>query len=86
MKMKKLIFKYLDKTYPTAYVIECKFGHYPSFKGELFTSHKLIGELMDMFGSEEKEFIKSIVSDWLLSLPVVCYIKNTTNPNVLIFK
>lgn len=64
---------------------ECTFGRYPSFKGELLASHTLKDELMNMFGSEE-DFIKSVVSDWVLSLPVVSTLPNATNPNVLIFK
>lgn len=83
--MKKLIFKYLNRTYPNAYIKECKFGRYPSFKGELLASHTLRDELMDMFDSEE-EYIKSVVADWVSSLPVVCYLKNATNTDVLLFK
>ena len=84
--MKKLILKYLNTRYSNACMKKSKFGCYPSFKGELLATHKLVDELIDVLGEGDRKFIKSVIEDWHMGLPVVDYLPNTTNPNVLVFE
>lgn len=88
--MKKLMFKYLKKTYPKAYVVKTKFGNLPHFGDEgsytlLDKKIRIITMLSDLF-SCDKDFATEVYESWVGMLPVYVRMKNGTNSSVLVME
>jgi hypothetical protein len=85
--MKKLIWKYLHKTYPNAYRKRTKFGLAPYCKNGIIPYLNTIKDVSDLFGEDRNNnFNTSIIREWFDSLPVAVNIPNSTNPDVLVFE
>lgn len=88
--MEKLMFKYLNGVYPTAYIYRCKFGevlylddgivvdnHYHIRRGEVVT------RLVSLFTCEES-YANDVFDNWRASRPVYVRSVNSTNNTVLV--
>lgn len=88
--MEKLMFKYLNGVYPTAYIYRCKFGevlylddgivvdnHYHIRRGEVVT------RLVSLFTCEES-YADYVFDNWRASRPVYVRSVNSTNDDVLV--
>lgn len=84
--MKKLMLKYLNRTYPKAFIKRTAFGRVlMNGKDDYLKPSDLSRELSDLFG-EKKEVTNYVVDLWLLSLPVFGPIPHATNLDVLVWK
>jgi len=84
--MKKLIWKYLDNTYPNAYRKETKFGLVPYCNNGIIPYLSVIKDVSDLFGEDRDKFDTSIILEWFNSRPVAVNLPNSTNPDVLVFQ
>jgi hypothetical protein len=88
--MEKLMFKYLNGVYPTAYIYRCKFGevlylddgivvdnHYHIRRGEV------VVQLVSLFSCDER-YAYDVFDSWQATLPVYSRLGNSTNDNVLV--
>lgn len=92
-RMKKLMFAYLNTTYPNAYVYYCKFG-YLVYYGDIklfnvegsdnhISRHYAINKLITLFDCNE-DLATNMFEDWWRTLPMYERIPNTTNELVLV--
>ena len=79
--MTKVIFKFLDTKYPTAYVKKTIFGNLTMYGDEHVSTHGLTVELCKWFDVTH-EFARHTIQTWESTLPVVVSIRNSTNPDV----
>ena len=84
--MEKLIWKYLNKTYPNAYRKSTKFGLAPYCKNGIIPYLNTIKDVSDLFGEDRDNFDTTIINEWFNSLPVAVNLPNSTNPDVLVFE
>jgi hypothetical protein len=85
--MKKLIWKYLNKTYPNAYRKRTKFGLVPYGENSIIPYLNLIRDVSELFGEERRShLIIGVINEWFDSLPVAVNLPNSTNPDVLVFE
>ena len=88
VRLKKLMFKYLDCAYPNVYFKMTKFGKCLADGNrpkEVVLGLDMVRQLVALFDCSENEGHK-IVREWLSARPVYENILNSTNPHVLISK
>ena len=79
--MTKVIFKFLDTKYPTAYVKKTIFGNLTMYGDDHVSTHGLTVELCKWFDVTQ-EFARHTIKSWESTLPMVVSIRNSTNPDV----
>ena len=87
VRLKKLMFKYLDCAYPNVYFKMTKFGKCLTNGSNpgVVLGTDMVRRLVVLFDCSENEGHK-IVREWLSARPVYENILNSTNPHVLIAK
>ena len=79
--MRKVIFKFLDTKYPTAFVKQTIFGNLTMYGDDYISTNRLSVELCRWFDITH-EFARYTIQTWESTLPVVVSIRNSTNPDV----
>jgi hypothetical protein len=79
--MTKVIFKFLNTKYPTAYVNKTIFGNLTMYGEDYVSTHGLSAELCKWFDVTQ-EFARHTIKSWESTLPMVVSIRNSTNPDV----
>ena len=88
--MEKLMFKYLNGVYPTAYIYRCKFGEVLYLDdGMVVDNHyhirrrEVVVQLVSLFTCEES-YADYVFDNWRASRPVYVRSVNSTNDDVLV--
>ena len=88
--MEKLMFKYLNGVYPTAYIYRCKFGEVLYLDdGMVVDNHyhirrrEVVTRLVSLFTCEES-YADYVFDNWRASRPVYVRSVNSTNNTVLV--
>jgi hypothetical protein len=79
--MSKVIFKFLDTKYPTAFVKQTIFGNLTTYGDDYISTNRLSVELCRWFDITH-EFARHTIQTWESTLPVVVSMRNSTNPDV----
>ena len=88
--MEKLIFKYLNGVYPTAYIYRCKFGELIYLNNNIVIDNHLhirrvevVVQLVSLFSCGEG-YASDVFDSWQATLPAYVRSMNSTNDAVLI--
>jgi hypothetical protein len=88
--MKKLMFKYLNVTYPNVYTYRCKFGDILYLNNNsVFDNHlhikrvNVVAQLVLLFSCNELDAY-DVFDSWRASRPVYVRVTNATNEDVLV--
>ena len=88
--MEKLMFRYLNGVYPTAYIYRCKFGEVLYLDdGMVVDNHyhirrrEVVVQLVSLFTCEES-YANYVFDNWRASRPVYVRSVNSTNDDVLV--
>ena len=88
--MEKLMFKYLNGSYPTAYIWRSKFGELIYLNNNIVLDKHLhlrrvevVVQLVSLFSCDER-YAYDVFDSWQASLPVYSRLGNSTNDNILV--
>ena len=83
------MFKYLNKSHPSAYIYRSKFGDVlydkqgNDFEHNNIYRGTILKQLMSLFCCDES-YANNVYNNWRASLPVYVRVMNATNDNVIV--